>query len=135
MQVWEDVICDADGAIKQGWVDCIQKHNTKFFIGSDNVAQYFPINDTSTNLLASNITKYWPLFDKLTPEAGRNVAFQNAYNLYFAEWDMPVGGGEAAGGELRYQRMPSYYNTEMLDPKAGTFVDGIATELDDDGLY
>ena len=34
--------------------------------------------DTSTNLLAANITKYWKLFDKLTPEAAKNVAYQNA---------------------------------------------------------
>jgi hypothetical protein len=56
--VWEDVICDAAGNVKPQWVACIQKHHTKFFIGSDNVAQFFPITDTSTNLLASNITKY-----------------------------------------------------------------------------
>ena len=31
--------------------------------------------------------------------------------------------------------MPSYYATEMLDPKQGTFVTGVATDLDDDGLY
>ena len=41
--VWEDVICDAEGVVKEGWVDCIQKHHTKFFIGSDNVAQFFPV--------------------------------------------------------------------------------------------
>lgn len=55
--VWEDVICDDDGIVKKEWVDTICKHHTKFFIGSDNVAQFFPINDTSTNLLAMNITK------------------------------------------------------------------------------
>jgi len=129
--VWEDVICDAEGKIKQGWVDCIEKHNTKVFIGSDNVAQFFPINDTSTNLLASNITKYWPLFDKLSPEAAKNVSYQNAYNHYFKDWEVPTG----EGGEKRYSRMDSYYQTEMLDPKQGTFVTGKATELDDDGLY
>jgi len=127
--VWEDVICDDNGMIKQGWIDCIQKHNTKFYIGSDNVAQYFPVNDTSTNLLASNITKYWPLFDKLTPEAAKNVSYENAYNIYFKNWDIPTG----EGGEARYSRMPSYYQTEMLDPKSGTFINN--TDLDDDGLY
>ena len=55
--VWEDVICDEKGAIKQGWIDTIEKHSTKFFIGSDNVAQFFPVYDTSINLLAMNITK------------------------------------------------------------------------------
>ena len=58
--VWEDVICDADGKVKKEWVDVIQKHHTRFYIGSDNVAQFFPIKDTSTNLLASNITKCAP---------------------------------------------------------------------------
>jgi len=132
--VWEDVICDADGVIKQGWVDCIQKHHTKFFIGSDNVAQYFPIRDTSINLLAGNITKYYQLFDKLTPEAGENVARLNAEREYFEQWKVPTGDSSAEGFELRYARMPSYYNTECLDPKAGKFVMG-ATDIDDDGLY
>ena len=53
--VWEDVICDEKGEVKEGWVKCIQKHHTKFFIGSDNVAQFFPINDTSINLLACSM--------------------------------------------------------------------------------
>ena len=35
--VWEDVICDDSGTVKQNWVDCIQKHHTRFYIGSDNV--------------------------------------------------------------------------------------------------
>jgi len=30
--------------------------------------------------------------------------------------------------------MPSYYETECLDPGAGMFVKG-ATDLDDDGMY
>ena len=128
--VWEDVICDAEGVVKQGWVDCIQKHHTKFFIGSDNVAQYFPIRDTSINLLAANITKYYQLFDKLTPEAGQNVSYGNAQRLYFDNWDVPKG----SGGEQRYTRMPSYYDTECLDPAAGKFVLG-ATDIDDDGKY
>ena len=75
--------------------------------------------------------RYWPLFDKLSPEAAKNVSYQNAYNHYFKNWDVPSG----EGGERRYSRMESYYQTEMLDPKQGTFVTGKATELDDDGLY
>jgi len=130
--VWEDVICDENGVIKQGWVDCIQKHNTKFFIGSDNVAQYFPIKDTSINLLAGNITKYYQLFEKLTPEAAENVAYNNAEKLYFASWSVPKADG--SDGDGRYKRMPSYYQTECLDPKAGKFVLG-ATAIDDDGMY
>ena len=132
--VWEDVICDEQGVIKPEWVKCVQKHHTKFFIGSDNVAQYFPIKDTSINLLASNITKYYQLFEKLTPEAAQNVAYDNAERLYFKNWKVPTGAGPAAGGDLRYMRMPSYYNTECLDPAAGKFVMG-ATDIDDDGKY
>ena len=75
--------------------------------------------------------RYWPLFDKLSPEAAKNVSYQNAYNHYFKDWDIPSG----EGGERRYSRMDSYYQTEMLDPKQGTFVTGKATDLDDDGLY
>ena len=129
--MWEDVICDGSGKVKDGWVECIQKHHTKFFIGSDNVAQYFPIRDTSINLLAANITKYYQLFERLTPEAAANVAYNNAQKEYFDGWDVPSGG---PGGEQRYTRMPSYYNTECLDPAAGTFVLG-ATDIDDDGKY
>jgi len=132
--VWEDVICDSDGKVKDGWVECIQKHHTKFFIGSDNVAQYFPIMDTSINLLAGNITKYYQLFDKLTPDAAENVARLNAEREYFDTWTVPTGDSTAEGFEQRYARMPSYYQTECLDPKAGKFVLG-ATAIDDDGLY
>ena len=128
--MWEDVICDSDGNVKQGWIDCIQKHNTRFYIGSDNVAQYFPIKDTSINLLASNITKYYKLFEKLTEEAGNNVAYGNAERDYFANWEVPSGETP----HTAYSRMPSYYETECLDPAAGVFVKG-ATDIDDDGLY
>jgi len=128
--VWEDVICDGDGVVKPGWVECIQKHHTKFFIGSDNVAQYFPIKDTSINLLASNITKYYQLFEKLTEEAGNNVAYGNAQREYFETWEVPSGETP----HTAYSRMPSYYETECLDPAAGAFVKG-ATDLDDDGMY
>ena len=128
--VWEDVICDENGEVKQGWVECIQKHHTKFFIGSDNVAQYFPIKDTSINLLASNITKYYQLFNKLTPAAAQNVAYGNAQREYFDGWKVP--SGDQVG--TPYARMPSYYETECLDPVSGKFVKG-ATDLDDDGKY
>ena len=129
--VWEDVICDEAGVVKDGWVKCVQKHHTKIFIGSDNVAQYFPIKDTSINLLSGNITKYYQLFSKLTPEAAENVAYNNAQKLYFENWDVPKGDGSSGGA---YVRMPSYYDTECLDPAVGAFVMG-ATDLDDDGKY
>jgi len=137
--VWEDVICDEKGVVKPGWVDCIQKHHTKFFIGSDNVAQFFPIKDTSINLLASNITKYYQLFAKLTKEAGDNVAYGNAEREYFAEWEVPSGtppppSDDGKSKAYAYTRMPSYYDTECLDPAAGAFVKG-ATDIDDDGKY
>ena len=128
--VWEDVICDDEGKVKPGWIECIQKHNTRFYIGSDNVAQYFPIKDTSINLLASNITKYYQLFEKLTEEAGNNVAYGNAQRDYFDNWEVPSGETP----HTNYSRMPSYYETECLDPAAGEFVKG-ATDIDDDGMY
>jgi len=115
--VWEDVICDEQGKIKPQWIECIQKHHTKFYIGSDNVAQYFPVKDTSTNLLAMNITKYWPLFDALTPEAAENVAHKNAYRMYFDTWDVP-----STRGEKRYAQIDQMYETECLDPDLGLFV-------------
>jgi len=131
--VWEDVICEPDGTIKPEWIACIEKHNTKFYIGSDNVAQYFPINDLSTNLLAMNITKYWPLFDKLTPEAGENVAWRNAHRAYFEKWDVPTG----EGGERRYMRNDAFYDTECLDPPKGAFgkLNDPENKLADGGKY
>ena len=81
------------------------------------------------NLLASNITKYYQLFEKLTPEAAENIAYNNAQKLYFDGWDVPSGAEPGT-----YARMPSYYDTECLDPREGKFVKG-ATDLDDDGKY
>ena len=54
----------------------------RFFIGSDNVAQFFPITDTSTNLLAANITKYYQLFDELTEEAHHMTEYK-AYRIKY----------------------------------------------------
>jgi len=127
--VWEDVICDEKGVIKQGWVDTIQKHFTKFYVGSDNVAQFFPLTDSTTNLLAGNITKYYQLYDKLTEEAGNMVSYGNAQRDYFEKWTVPTGTEPGA-----YFRMPSYYDTECLNPKLGEFIKG-ASDLDDDGKY
>ena len=108
------MICDESGKVKKGWVDCIQKHHTRFFIGSDNVAQFFPIRDTSINLLASNITKYYQLFDQLTPEAAVNVARGNAERLYFDNWKVPSGDvsvfTSAEAGH--YAKVAPYYQTE-----------------------
>ena len=128
--VWEDVICDADGVVKPAWVEVVQKHNTRIFIGSDNVAQFFPIKDTSVNLLAVNITKYWQLFDKLTPEAAENVAYKNAYKEYFDNWDVPTG---SRGG--RYARGEAFYECESLDPKEGEFVVGRSDLSNEVGKY
>ena len=102
--VCEDVVCDENNRVKEGWVDCIDKHYTKFFIGSDNVAQFFPIRDTSINLLASNITKYYQLFDKMTPEKAEMVANGNAERLYFAKWDVPLGSSRSAPASPRSSR-------------------------------
>jgi len=129
--VWEDVICDEQGIVKPQWVECFKKHHTQIYIGSDNVAQYFPIRDTSINLLASNITKYYQLFEKLPEAAAKDIAFENAQRMYFEKWEVPSGETPT---DLRYTRMPSYYKTECLDPAAGKFVLG-ATDIDDDGLY
>ena len=92
--------------------------------------RYFPIKDTSINLLASNITKYYQLFEKLTAEAAANVASGNAERLYFDTWSVPTGGGF---GERRYARTDAYYETECLDPAEGTFVKGF--DFDESGMY
>ena len=61
--------------------------------------------------------------------AGKNVAYGNAQKEYFENWSVPSGAEPGP-----YYRMPSYYDTECLDPKSGQFVKG-ATDLDDDGKY
>ena len=82
----------------------------------------------TTNLLASNITKYYQLFERLTEEAGNNVAYGNAERVYFAKWAVPSGTDE------RYRRVEPFYETECLDPGAGTFVKGV-DNFDDNGKY
>lgn len=96
----------------------------------DCCAQYFPVRDATTNLLAMNITKYWLLFDQLTKDAAENVAYQNAFRTYFENWDIP----KASGQERRYVQIDPMYETECLDPEVGTFVSGIA-EFDESGMY
>ena len=59
--VWEDVICDAEGNVKPGWVACFEKHNTRFSIGSDQVGQF--IGPAGNNWLRPEIEKYWKLAD------------------------------------------------------------------------
>ena len=123
--MWEDVICDGNGAVKPAWVECIQKHHDKFYIGSDNVAQFFPVNDGSTNLLAMNITKYWQLYDKLSPEAAENVSRKNAMKMYFDGWDVPSGSGQ----DTRYAKIDAVYDTECLDPDQGKTAAGRIEEV------
>ena len=103
-------------------------HGPRRFLLAD-VAQFFPVHDASTNLLAMNITKYWPLFERLSPDAAEAVAYGNAYALYFDQWAVP--SGEEAG---RYVRHDACYRTESLDPAAGEFVVGPSV-LDDNGAY
>ena len=155
--VWEDVICDDKGVVKPPWVKCIEKHNERFYIGSDNVAQYFPISDLSTNLLAMNITKcaprcprnscmarvtsphawhtdarrYWQLFDKLSPAAAENVAYKNAYRMYFEKWDVPSG----SRGDRRYAKIDPVYESECLDPDLGTFAPFTDSSMGISGMY
>ena len=74
--------------------------------------------------------RYYQLFEKLTDEAAQNVAYGNAQREYFENWEVPSGETP----HQPYSRMPSYYETECLDPAAGAFVKG-ATDLDDDGFY
>ena len=87
--IWEDVITRPDGSIKDEWVAMIEKNSSQVTIGSDNVAQYFAIPFTETNLLSMNIKKYWPLFDRLSPKAAQRVAYQNAFDRYFKDWKVP----------------------------------------------
>lgn len=90
------------------------------------------LQDASINLLASNITKYYQLFNLLTPDAASNVAQQNAERLYFDSWQVPK-----TNGERRYQRNDAFYDTECLDPNEGLFVPmpKSFTSMDWDGKY
>merc|ERR1712098_233652 len=85
--IWEDVICGGGDEPIQGWIDMIEKHNTKVFIGSDNVGQF--ITPEGKNKLLPEIVKYYKLLHKLTPGAANNVAHKNAERYYFADWKIP----------------------------------------------
>ena len=88
------------------------------------------------SLVSSNITKYYQLFDQLTPEAAVNVARGNAERLYFDNWKVPSGDvsvfQSAEAGH--YAKVAPYYQTECLDPKEGTFVSA-GDIFDDNGKY
>ena len=62
-------------------------------------------------LVRGEIVKYYVLLDKLSPEAAQNVAWRNAENLYFKDWEMP---------DLPKQS-PAYC-VECLDAKKGCFI-------------
>ena len=86
--VWEDVICDASGEPKQEWVDMCERCSERIFIGSDQVGQFIGVN--GENWLKPEITKYWKLFDRLSPEAAHNIAKGNAEKHFFKDWKIPT---------------------------------------------
>jgi hypothetical protein len=129
--IWEEVICTPAGDIKDEWVKVCEKHPTRFTIGSDQVAQFYSVPDAQSNLLSANIKKYWPLFEKLSEAAGKQIAYGNAFDWYFKDWDVPkavyIPGAtaeEVCPPVGRYTRAPGYYKVECLEPMEGKFLTG-----------
>ncbi len=110
--VWEDVICKPDGSVKPEWMKVFAKHSTRFMIGSDQVGQF--IGPNGENWLKPEIVKYYKLLDNLPKEAADNIAWRNAENEYFKDWNPPSDG--------RYAKLDPTYDCECLYNYQGMFV-------------
>jgi len=108
--VWEDVICDENGEPKPEWIKVIERHNTRVFLGSDQVGQFISID--GKNIYKKEILKYYKLLNKLSKEAAENVAFRNAERQYFDNWKPP----------LDIQQVKPIYPCEYLHHKSGYFL-------------
>merc|ERR1719313_715326 len=116
--VWEDVICEpGTGRPKKSWIQCFEKHPTRFTIGSDQVGQFK--GPAGHNWLKPEIVKYWTLAEVLKPETAHAILYDNAQRIWFEGWDMP----SAASGDPRARQIPPCYRGETLHPNEGKFVD------------
>jgi predicted TIM-barrel fold metal-dependent hydrolase len=112
---WEEVICDRDGKVKQGWIDLFEKHPTKFMIGSDQVGQF--IGPGGNNWLRPEIVKYWQLAEVLKPETAKALLYDNAQRVWFDGWEMPT----AEMGGI-FSQIPPTMKCETLYMNTGKFV-------------
>ncbi|CAK0847480.1 unnamed protein product [Prorocentrum cordatum] len=117
--VWEQSICDENGEIKQDWLDVIEKHSDRFMIGSDNTGQFWT-PDLKKNTLKGQITKYWPLYEKLSPQAAQRVSCGNGERIFFSSWTVPLSTDEDA----RYHTGPRCYPCEFLDMFEREYIPG-----------
>ena len=81
-------------------------------IGSDQVGQF--IGPNGENWLKPEIVKYYKLLDNLPKEAAENIAWRNAENEYFKDWNPPSDG--------RYAKLDPTYDCECLYNYQGLFV-------------
>eukprot|EP00933_Yihiella_yeosuensis_P042880 TRINITY_DN3753_c7_g1_i1.p1 TRINITY_DN3753_c7_g1~~TRINITY_DN3753_c7_g1_i1.p1 ORF type:complete len:351 (+),score=46.66 TRINITY_DN3753_c7_g1_i1:41-1054(+) len=130
--VWEEVMLDETGCIKDIWVKMVEKHSSKITIGSDNTGQFWGASDFTKNTLATQIQKYYQLFERLSPEAARKVSYQNGQDAYFADWDVPKVDDE----DVRYQQFPCCYPCEFLDANEREYILGSeATKKPEDFVF
>lgn len=111
--VWEDIICfQNDGLPHKHWVDLIEKHHTRFMIGSDCVG-HVCCGSSGHNMLHPDIVKYAPLLNSLSSESSHAVGRGNAYRLYFEK---------APERAKQYSIADAHYMVEMIDIDQGGFM-------------
>eukprot|EP00931_Biecheleriopsis_adriatica_P110304 TRINITY_DN84550_c0_g1_i1.p1 TRINITY_DN84550_c0_g1~~TRINITY_DN84550_c0_g1_i1.p1 ORF type:complete len:758 (-),score=157.31 TRINITY_DN84550_c0_g1_i1:25-2298(-) len=118
--VWEEVMLDKDGVVRDTWVSLVEKFCHRVTIGSDNTGQFWSMPGLAKNTLKSQIVKYWQLFDRLSPAAARRVAYQNGEDAYFANWDVPT----TDDADARYHILPRCYPCHFLDTREREYVAG-----------
>jgi len=77
--VYDSVICDKKGEVRQCWLDVFEKHSTRFTIGSDQVGRF-----SGSLRLAQKYKKYHKLLVRLSPETASRIAHENAERLFFS---------------------------------------------------
>lgn len=111
--VWEDVICEERLSIpKKPWVALMEKHCTRFTIGSDLIGQF--LGPSGNNWLRPEIEKFWVLSDYLSPAATKAILYDNAQRIWFADWDIPHGE-EKVSTFLCFYRRTSAIKTDQVN--------------------
>lgn len=73
--VYDNVICDKAGVVKQEWVDLINMYSDRFMIGSDLVGKFGSLGKT--------MGRYSQLLNRLNEKAAVKVARDNAEKMWF----------------------------------------------------
>ena len=117
--VWEDIICE-HGVPKKPWVALMEKHCTRFTIGSDLIGQF--LGPAGNNWLRPEIEKFWVLSNHLSPAASQAILYENAQRVWFADWDIPSAEERvrvlASLRHLKAPPLPSSFLSGELPPSS-----------------